>query len=51
VKEKTQWIQRMSQRNPGLVESIRQRADQVQFEIVREALQETPSPRPGPKIR
>ena len=51
VKEKTQWIQRMRQRNPGLVESIRPKADQVQFELVREALQETSSPRPGPKIR
>ena len=51
VKEKTQWILRMRQLNPGLVESIRARADQVKFEVVRAALQETSSPRPDPQIR
>jgi hypothetical protein len=50
-KEKAHWILRMRQLNPGLVESIRARADQVKFEVVRDALQETPSPRNDPQIR
>jgi hypothetical protein len=51
VKEKSLWILRMRQLNPGLVESIRERADQLRFEAVREALQESSSSRSTPKIR
>jgi len=51
VKEKSLWILRMRKFNPGLVESIRQRADQLRLEAVRDALQESPSSRSTPKIR
>jgi hypothetical protein len=51
VKEKSHWILRMRQLNPGLVETLRAEADRISIEPIRKALRDSPDPRPASPVR